>query len=115
MKPSALLALLALTGCTSAPVTSGPAHRLAIVSGNSMYPALRNGEVLVAYYDFPYAKLKVTDIILYLRSDGVLICHRIVAKASPFDRFWVVQGDNNRLPDNETVNERNYRALCLPL
>ena len=119
MKRFALMILLialaaSLTGCaTSAPTPRMTGVKLAPVTGLSMYPAMKEGEVWALYCDFPYSRLKLNDIVAYKRRDNLLCGHRITHKATPFGG-WVLRGDNNDHHDTDILTRRNYVGLLLP-
>jgi signal peptidase len=76
----------------------GPAGYV-MVSGMSMEPTLRNGDLVIAHRQSRY---RVGDTILYRvpKGDtgaGSLIIHRIVGGSAAAG--WVVQGDNKDVPD----------------
>ncbi|HUG29701.1 MAG TPA: signal peptidase I [Candidatus Limnocylindria bacterium] len=72
-------------------VLGGPASYL-VVSGASMEPALRSGDLVVAVRADAYA---VGDIVAF-HTDGGLVVHRIVGSD---DSGFVVQGDSRASPD----------------
>uniref|UniRef100_A0A7J3Y060 Signal peptidase I n=1 Tax=Thermogladius calderae TaxID=1200300 RepID=A0A7J3Y060_9CREN len=71
---------------------------LAVVEGSSMYPLLREGDLVFAYRP-PPAHIRVGDIIIY-RVFNKLIIHRVIdVKIVNGDYYYVTQGDNNPIPD----------------
>lgn len=62
-----------------------------IVTGNSMYPFLREGTDSVELRKPDYTSLKRLDIVLIKRNNGVYVLHRVCKKNS--DCFYMV-GDN---------------------
>jgi len=82
--------LTAITGC-EVPV--------AVVEGYSMYPLLREGDVVFAY-KAPPEQIKPGQIIIFEGIGGKLIIHRVIDVKRVGDRFYyVTKGDNNQIPD----------------
>jgi len=77
-----------------------------VVTGISMHPTLRHGKDRVELVP-PPQKLKRGDLILYRRSGGRYILHRIVSK--PEAGSFTCSGDNQWQP--ETVTENQVIAL----
>lgn len=78
------------------------------VSGNSMYPTLKDGEFLpinlVTDYKNP---LKIGTIILYKKGKELII-HRITYVFSINKRlFYLTKGDHNKLNDKYIVRSKN--------
>ncbi|MCB9380373.1 MAG: signal peptidase I [Acidimicrobiaceae bacterium] len=88
---AALAALLFLV-----PTSVGGAASYVQVTGNSMYPTLRQGDVVLLTRDDRYA---VGDIIAYKSQllGGEVVIHRIIA-IHPGGRY-ATQGDNNNFID----------------
>ena len=68
-------------------------YSVASVEGQSMEPTLRSGDLLLFRRD---SNPEVGDIIVYEKSPGILIVHRIVSEIG--DEI-VTKGDNNGYPD----------------
>jgi len=82
--------LTAITGC-EVPV--------AVVEGYSMYPLLREGDVVFAYRASP-EQIKPGQIIIFEGVGGKLIIHRVIDVKRVGERFYyVTKGDNNQIPD----------------
>jgi len=82
--------LTVITGC-DVPV--------AVVEGYSMYPLLREGDVVFAY-KAPPDQIKPGQIIIFEGVGGKLIIHRVIDVKRVGDRFYyVTKGDNNQIPD----------------
>jgi signal peptidase len=62
-----------------------------IVTGNSMYPFLREGIDSVELMKPDFGRLKKLDIVLIKRKDGVYVLHRVCRKEA--DCFFMA-GDN---------------------
>jgi len=72
---------------------------LAVVEGYSMYPLLREGDVVFAY-KAPPEQIKPGHIIIFEGVGGKLIIHRVVEVKRVGDGFYyVTKGDNNQIPD----------------
>ena len=67
-------------------------YSVASVEGQSMEPTLRSGDLLLLRRDL---NPEVGDIVVYEKSPGILIVHRIVKVGDEI----VTKGDNNRAPD----------------
>jgi signal peptidase I len=78
------------------PASFGGRLGLVLVAGTSMEPTYKLGDVAITWKGQPGEG----DVVLYLVPDGVArgqpVIHRIVG-GSP--DAWIVQGDNNALPD----------------
>lgn len=59
-----------------------------IVSGNSMYPTLEDGNILVSTTEFTYNSLDIGDIIVFQK--GKQMIKRIIAKQN--DTVWISNG-----------------------
>lgn len=122
--PRALLALAALAAVVAwwlllRPVSLGGPATYVIVSGRSMEPQLRSGDLALVR---KHASYEVGDLITF-QAEGREVIHRIVG-GDATDGF-VVQGDNNPSPDiwrprpNEIVGAKWFsvpaggRALAL--
>ena len=81
------------------------------VSGVSMLPTLKSGDVTVVYEDYPYRRLRVGDVVIVNSEKGYSVIHRIVRR----DRGarWVTKGDNNRCEDREKLTQDNFGGLAL--
>ncbi|MET1159971.1 MAG: signal peptidase I [Thermoprotei archaeon] len=78
---------------------TGSSSPIAVVRGYSMYPLLREGDLVFAYKPPPYA-IREGDIIIYRSVRGALIIHRVVEVKVIDDKYYyVTKGDNNSLPD----------------
>lgn len=84
---------------------SGGVARL-VVTGDSMYPTFRNRKDVV--YLAPAAKpLKKKDLVLYKRTSGQFVLHRIVSK--PKNGSFICCGDNQW--EKEPVTAQQVIAL----
>ena len=87
--------------------------RILAVSGNSMAPLIRNGDVVLIAR--AWSGGNVGDIVLVQRpSDGELLLHRVIGR----DRGWrTTKGDASSSPDNERIPETKLLgglALVIP-
>ncbi|MCH7804948.1 MAG: signal peptidase I [Acidobacteria bacterium] len=90
-------------------------------SGRSMYPSIREGEV-IAVEPVEASDVKLADIVLY-RSERGLIAHRVVEIASRDARVFRLQGDASLSCDRPVAAEqilgrvvgveRNGRSVAL--
>lgn len=79
---------------------------IAVVRGYSMYPLLREGDIVFSYRP-PGDRIKIGDIIIYESVTGKLIIHRVVdVKVINNNYYYQTKGDNN--PD------RDYREFTGP-
>jgi len=80
-------------------VVTGSETPIAVIHGYSMYPLLREGDLVFAYKP-PPDHIKVGDIIIYEGLNGKLVIHRVIAvKIVNGKYYYVTKGDNNELPD----------------
>lgn len=72
---------------------------VAIVKGNSMYPLLREGDIVFIARVNP-RDVFVGDVIVFSTPGGRLVVHRVV-EVVEFNgrRYFVTQGDNNPIKD----------------
>ncbi len=81
--------------------------RIYVVNGNSMLPALEDGDCIVV---LPVNPLKKGDIIVYER-EGELIVHRIVEKCR---NYVITKGDNLKAPKAlEKVSYEKIRGTVI--
>ena len=73
-------------------------------SGRSMYPSIREGEVITVE-PVAASDVKLADIVLY-RSERGLIAHRVVKIASRDARVFRLQGDASLSCDEPVAAER---------
>lgn len=77
-----------------APVQVGGSAAYAIVSGNSMEPAIRRGDLVISHTSSRY---RIGDAIVYHHQQIGTVFHRIVARDG---KRFVLQGDNNSWRDS---------------
>ena len=72
---------------------------LAVVEGYSMWPTLRQGDLIIAYKPSP-EDIHVGDIIIYKDYRGTLIIHRVIEVLKRGNKYYyVTKGDNNPYRD----------------
>jgi len=88
---------------------TGSESPIAVVKGYSMYPILREGDVVFSYKPKP-EDIRVGDIIIYRstttdpRGGEKLIIHRVVNIKTIGGRYYyVTKGDNNPEPDGPGI------------
>ena len=75
--------------------------RLLVVSGNSMGPSIRNGDLVITARLWPGGE--VGDVVLVERpSDGQLLLHRVMEQGAGWRR---TQGDASLSPDAERISD----------
>lgn len=82
------------------------------LSGNSMYPTIKNGDEISVYaYDFD--EIKKNDIIaFYFEQSTHYIIHRVVDIQNICGkRVLFTKGDNNNYIDSRVVKEENYVGI----
>lgn len=91
-----VVAVLAIVGVALRPTSlGGPMHAI-VVSGESMEPAYRTGDLVITRAQPDY---EVGDIVAYRVDGGGQVIHRIIGRDG--DRF-LTQGDNRARPDEWT-------------
>ncbi len=110
------------------PLESGTGtYPLAIVSGNSMYPTLHNGDLV--YFTAPRAPIRNGTIIVFVQGEsgvGVLdsllrpiVIHRVVGSGREPNGmiYYQTKGDNNLAPDpfvTDSSSVLGVPALVIP-
>ncbi|OYT37669.1 MAG: signal peptidase I [Desulfurococcales archaeon ex4484_58] len=80
-------------------IVTGSETPIAVVRGYSMYPLLREGDLVFAYKPKP-EDIHVGDIIIYKGLRGNLVIHRVIKiRVINGKYYYVTKGDNNLLPD----------------
>ena len=73
---------------------------VAVVSGRSMYPVLRTGDIVFVIPKQVCGTVSVGDVIVYRDRANELIIHRVVAVEKCGDEYYFrVKGDNNPMED----------------
>ncbi len=71
---------------------------IAVVEGKSMFPVLREGDIVFAYKP-PPNEIREGDVIIY-EHKGRYIIHRVIEVIKQDDRYYyVTKGDNNLFKD----------------
>ncbi len=76
---------------------------LAKTTGPSMEPAFHDGWILLIM-PTPWEDLEAGQVVAYKSSTGVVIVHRLIHS---YGESWLIQGDNNPVPDSEYVTRQN--------
>ncbi|MEM3346409.1 MAG: signal peptidase I, partial [Desulfurococcaceae archaeon] len=72
---------------------------LAVVKGESMFPLLREGDLVIIVRVKP-EDIGVGDIIVFRTPNGRLVVHRVIDVVEVDGRkYYVTMGDNNRVRD----------------
>lgn len=78
---------------------TGSETPIAVIHGYSMFPLLREGDLVFAYKPKP-EHIRIGDIIIYEGLDGRLVIHRVIEiRIVNGKYYYVTKGDNNELPD----------------
>ncbi len=81
------------------------------ISGQSMLPILKNGDIAVIYKAYPYRKIRIGDVVIIKSKRGYNVIHRIVKRYR--GGTWVTKGDNNDREDYEVLTKKNFGGLAL--
>lgn len=94
-----LLFILAIFSRNILSYFTGSNVPLAVVEGYSMWPTLRQGDLVIAYKPLPN-DIHVGDIIIYKDYRGTLIIHRVIEVFKKGDKYYyITKGDNNLYRD----------------
>ena len=118
----ALAAAVAMVTLASLPLFEGTkSYPIAIVDGNSMYPALHNGDLVI--FGTPPATISNGSIIVFVQGstgfsslDSLLkpiVIHRVVGKgAEPNGMpYYQTKGDNNQAADPFVTDQSNVLGV----
>jgi signal peptidase I, archaeal type len=95
---------------------------IAIVAGNSMYPTLQNGDLII-FKGPPTGPIPVGTIIIYVEPQignnflgwltGRIIIHRVVSvqKMNDNSYYYITKGDNNLFNDTLPVKQSNVLGI----
>jgi len=87
---------------------------IAVVNGHSMYPLLREGDIVFAY-KAPPDKIGRGDIIIYDRG-GVLVIHRVIDIYKCGEEYcYMTKGDNNRFPDPGLIPYSRVKGVVISI
>ena len=105
--PVAMASLIALAVLFATLVNVGTP--VVVLSGSSMVPALRPGDVALIYKTH-IAEVQVNDIIAFKAADQMIVVHRVLEKSvdSSGSTYIVTKGDSNQWNDKERIDESNY-------
>lgn len=78
------------------------------ISGNSMYPTFRDGDTVdMVLFNGAIKSLDVGKIIVYQKSNNIIV-HRIIKKYDIIKvSFYVTKGDNNKYKDRYLVRKKD--------
>lgn len=80
-------------------IITGSETPIAVVRGSSMYPLLREGDIVFSYKP-SQDQIRVGDIMIYESVTGKLVIHRVVdIKIIDNKYYYQTQGDNNQVRD----------------
>lgn len=84
-------------------LVTGSKVPIAVVNGRSMFPTLREGDIVFSYRPKPQ-EIKVNDIIIFRKSDGTYVIHRVidvrvVTINAETKYYYETKGDNNPSKD----------------
>lgn len=83
-------------------ITGSPTP-IAVVNGKSMFPTLREGDIVFVYKPKPQ-DIRVNDVVVYRKTDGIYVIHRVIEVIeikTPYgvNYYYVTKGDNNPVRD----------------
>jgi len=89
------------------------------VEGNSMYPSIKNGDLIVIDRRIK-SKYEVGDIVSFISNDGSIITHEIIEiKESNGNYSYFTKGENNNYQDNDHREIKQiigeYEGVRIPL
>ena len=93
-KPLLYLVIIAAFWFTIAPKQIGGHYLYIIVSGNSMEPFLKNGDLAVLH---PSQTYQIGEVVLYRHPDLGPVIHRIIGMEG---NNYIVKGDHNEWTDS---------------
>jgi signal peptidase I len=105
-----MTALVSMTLSVHAEEANG-SYEFTRISGNSMLPTLKSGEMAVVFKSYPFEKLRIGDVVIIESDRGFSVIHRIVRRNR--GGTWVTQGDNNAREDRELLGQDNFGGLAL--
>lgn len=106
-----LLVVLSFAGLNLQAATLNPDYQYTRISGSSMLPTLKHGEMTVVYKAYPYEKLRAGDIVIIESERGFSVIHRVERRYR--GQLWVTKGDNNKKEDYEVLSPKNFGGLAL--
>jgi len=101
---AAMVALIAAVLILGVPRLLGTETPLAVVTSWSMEPTLHVGDLIVVS---GREQPKVGDVIVYVKPNGELIVHRLIAvEETAWRTVYITKGDANPYPDEPINPER---------
>lgn len=105
----AILVIVVLNVFT--PYITGAEAPMAVVSGTSMLPLFREGDIIILYKP-PPQDIHVGDIVVYKRCGGGYIIHRVVEVIKVGNRYYYrTKGDNNPYDDSRLRQFYEYSPI----
>ncbi len=105
----AILVILVLNLFT--PYITGAEAPMAVVSGTSMLPLFREGDIVLLYKP-PPNEIRVGDVVVYKRCGGGYIIHRVIDVVRIDDRYYYrTKGDNNPYDDSRLRQFYEYSPI----
>ena len=109
-----LIAALVFSGIAILPLGLITRVQPLVISGGSMEPAYRIGDVVLVRRSVESSQIEVGDAVTYVAQNGTLVTHRVDAV---FVReqgiFWRTVGDANDAPDPNLVFEGQLRGKVI--
>ncbi len=105
----AILVILVLNLFT--PYITGAEAPMAVVSGTSMLPLFREGDIVLLYKP-PPNEIRVGDVVVYKRCGGGYIIHRVIDVVRIDGRYYYrTKGDNNPYDDSRLRQFYEYNPI----
>ncbi len=93
------------------PYITGAEAPMAVVSGTSMLPLFREGDIVLLYKPSPDG-IRVGDVVVYKRCGGGYIIHRVIDVVKVGDRYYYrTKGDNNPYDDSRLRQFYEYSPI----
>ncbi len=93
------------------PYITGAEAPMAVVSGTSMLPLFREGDIVLLYKP-PPNEIRVGDVVVYKRCGGGYIIHRVIDVVRIDDRYYYrTKGDNNPYDDSRLRQFYEYSPI----
>ncbi len=93
------------------PYITGAEAPMAVVSGTSMLPLFREGDIVLLYKP-PPNEIRVGDVVVYKRCGGGYIIHRVIDVVRIDNRYYYrTKGDNNPYDDSRLRQFYEYSPI----
>lgn len=83
-------------------------YRIAAVISGSMEPAIPMGSLVVYAADADFQEVKLGDVVVFSRPDGMEVCHRAVQIT---ERGIETKGDANSISDGISTTKDNFKGV----